>query len=177
MSKYNWQEIKECYTQAPSEAARPTLEELAARYGCSPSHLREKAAKENWKVEAERFLQGVAGKRQHIAATSLAGALAEFDAKCLQLAQTGLDLIAARFSRAEDISDRYNRGDDEAAQQMISPKQVGELAQALERFQKIGKSCMGEDEKLNINLDYSSLTQEQLERLASGEDPRHVVSG
>lgn len=165
--KHDWQVIKNDYVQAPDEASRPTLEQLAAKYGCSASYLREKAAADRWKVEAERYLQTVNDKRQEQKSTALAGSLAEWDANCFKLAQGGLELVFAHLKAAHDAA---KRGED-----LISLKQMDEMSKALERFQKIGKTALGEEDKLNIKIDYNNLSDEQLHRLAAGEDPRHVL--
>ncbi|MBD2068097.1 hypothetical protein H6F93_11270 [Leptolyngbya sp. FACHB-671] len=170
MAKHNWQVIKDEYVQAPDEKSRPTLEQLAAKYTCSPSYLREKAAKEHWKVEAERFVQTVSDKRQEHKSTALAGDLAAWDAQCYELAKGGLNLV---FVQIKEATEGVAKGND-----LPSPKQLDELAKALERLQKIGKTALGEKEetKLNVKIDYSNLSDEQLERLAAGENPRNVLA-
>lgn len=174
--KHDWQIIKNDYVQAPDEATRPTLEQLAAKYQCSPSYLREKAGREKWKIEAERYLQTVNDKRQDVKSTALAGELASWDANCFKLAQGGMSLIFTQLKIAHEFAKRVDQGQTELADELPSFKQLGELAAALERFQKVGKAALGEEDKLNIKIDYNNLSDEQLQRLAAGEDPRHVVA-
>lgn len=169
MAKHNWEAIKEEYTHAPDEKTRPTLEELAEKHGCSASYLREKSSRERWKVEAERYLQTVSDKRQEKKSTALAGDLADWDLKCFNAAQAGLSQIFAGLKEAHELVQQ--------GEQPLSFKQLDEMSKALERLQKIGKTALGEDEtKINFKIDYGTLTDEQLQRLAAGEDPRNVVA-
>lgn len=170
MAKHNWQIIKEEYVQAPDDKSRPTLEELSAKYKCSSSYLREKASKENWKLEAERYIQTVASKRQEQKSTALAGELADWDAKCFNAAQAGLSQIYAHMKAAHEQVQRDG--------EPLSLHQLDLMSKALERIQRIGKTAMGEQEETRINLkvDYSKLSDEQLQRIAAGEDPRDVLA-
>ncbi|MBD1995246.1 hypothetical protein H6G00_01200 [Leptolyngbya sp. FACHB-541] len=170
MAKHNWQVIKDEYVQAPDEKSRPTLEQLSAKYKCSPSYLQEKVAKENWKIEAERFVQMVSDKRQEHKLTALAGDLAGWDTQCFNLAKGGLNLIFQQINEA--IEGTRRSGDP------LSSKQLDELGKALQRFQQIGRTALGEKEEthLNVKIDYSNLSDEQLQRLAAGENPCHVVA-
>jgi AraC-like DNA-binding protein len=174
--KHDWQVIKDDYVQAPDEASRPTLEQLAAQYGCSPSYLREKAGREKWKLEAERYLQTVNNKRQEQKSTALAGDLAEWDANCFKMAQGGMSVIFTKLKIAHELARRVEQGQTDQADDLPTFKQLGELASALERFQKVGKTAMGEEDKLNIKIDFDNLSDEQLHRLSNGEDPRHVIA-
>ncbi|MBW4514532.1 MAG: hypothetical protein KME11_04845 [Timaviella obliquedivisa GSE-PSE-MK23-08B] len=140
LAKYNWQKIKEEYIHAPDEASRPTLEQLAETHGCAPSYLREKAASENWKVEAERYLQTVSNKRQEQKSTALAGDLAEWDARCYNAAKAGLILLSSRLQGQIEDARKGNGSDEEKA---ISYQTLDDMAKALERLQKIGRTALG----------------------------------
>lgn len=161
VAKHNWQQIKNDYVLA-SEEKRPTLEQLAEKYNCSPSHLREKAAKENWKIEAERYLETVQTKRKEHKSEALAGSLAEWDAKVFNAVENALDLVCSRFTSVTE--------------EPLTANQLDLLTKSLERIQKIGKAALGEESSLNLKIDYSNLSDEQLQRLAAGEDPRHVIA-
>lgn len=174
--KHDWQIIKTEYVQAPDEATRPTLEQLAAKYGCSASYLREKAAKDKWKIEAERYLQTVNDKRQEQKSTALAGSLAEWDANCYKLAQGSMSLIFTQLKLALEVAKRVEQGHLSEVDNLPTFKQMGELASALERLQKVGKTALGEEDKLNIKIDFDNLSDDQLHRLSNGEDPRHVLA-
>jgi len=167
MAKHNWVAIKKEYVEAADERSRPTLEQLSAKFQCSASYLREKAAKENWKVEAERFLQTVATKRQEMKSDSLAGELALWDSHCYGLAQAALKLV---YERLKSAAEGYDR-------ETFTLDGLDKLTKSLERIQKIGKTALGETESstMNVNIDFNNLTVEQLRRLAAGEDPRNVV--
>lgn len=154
---------------APSDAERPTLESLAAKYNCPPTYLRTKASEEDWRIEAERYLQTVEQKRQNKKSEVLAGDLAEWDVKVFKAAQAGMALL---YSRLKFINDATNRGEDPPGF-----RSTDDMARALERLHKIGRAALGEVDTANINIkiDYSKLTTEQLERIAAGDDPRDVL--
>jgi hypothetical protein len=170
LAKYDWQKIKEEYIHAPDVASRPTLDELAAKYGCAPSHLREKAGKEDWRLEAERYLETVADKRQEKRSTALSGDLAEWDTKCFKAAQAGLGLLAKRLQKKIE--------ETTAGGESPSFSTLDDMAKALERLQKIGRAALGEKDNagLTLKIDYSQLSDEQLGRIAAGDDPRDVVT-
>jgi hypothetical protein len=170
MAKYDWQKIKEEYIHAADATSRPTLEELAAKYGCAPSHLREKAGKEQWKIEAERYLETVADKRQEQKSTALASDLAEWDAKCYNAAKAGIMLLS---SKLQGTIDAVKKGEEPP-----SFSTVDDMAKALGRLHKIGQIALGEKEDaiVTLKIDYARLTDEQLERIAAGENPRDVIN-
>lgn len=163
MPKYNWQAIEEEYTNAPSEEQRPTLEALAAKHGCSPSYIREKAAAEHWKTKANMFLETVGRKRQDQKSTALAGELATWDSECYEAAQLMLDALQTRLEIA-------SQGDG------LSMGQLDDASKSLERIHKIGKAALGEEEKIKVSVDFNNLSDEQLARIAAGEDPRDVCA-
>jgi hypothetical protein len=158
LAKYDWQKIKEEYIHAADAASRPTLEELSAKYGCAPSHLREKAGREQWKVEAERYLETVADKRQEQRSTALAGDLAEWDGKCFKAAQAGLGLLSIRLQ--QKIAEM------KVTKESPSFSTLDDMAKALERLQKIGRAALGDkDAGITLKIDYSQLSTDQLERI------------
>lgn len=168
MAKHDWATIKREYVEAPDERSRPRLEQLAVKFQCSASYLREKAAKENWRMEAERFLQTVATKRQEMKSESLAGELAQWDSHCYGLAQAALKLVYARLKAATE----------NPADERYTLDGLDKLTKSLDRIQRIGKTALGEEDtsSLKIKIDYGNLTDEQLQRLAAGEDPRSVIA-
>ena len=174
--KYDWQSAKKEYVEAPSEGARPTLEELAEGLGCNASYLRDRASQEGWKVEADRYLQTVADKRKAEKSTALAGELANWDAQCYKAAQAGLALIFSNLRKLHDDVKAFEAGQSGDSRHPVNFKSMDEMTRALERLQKIGKGALGEEEQaIKLNIDFGSLSVQQLARLAAGEDPRYVV--
>lgn len=167
--RYNWSQIKADYVEAPDEASRPTLEELAAKYGCNAGYLRKKAADGNWLVQAERFLAATEDRRKEQKSTAIAGTLAQWDANCYTVAQGGMKQVFAHLKIGHEKL--------EAGQDPLSIRTLNELSMALERFQRIGHRALGDnEERVKLKIDFAKLSDEQLERIAAGENPRNVLA-
>lgn len=164
-NKYDWDKIRDEYVCASDSLFRPTLDELAAKYRCSPSYLREIAAEQGWTQQAADFSNAVESKRREQRSSELAGELAQFDSACYRIARLGLEQIYSKVQTAI-LSDQH-----------ICARDLESLAKAIEKFQKVGKTALGEDATFNLKVDYSGLSDEQLQRLAEGEDPHRVILG
>ena len=135
--KYDWAAIKAEYVEAPTEAARPTLEELAKKYGCPPDYMRYKAAKDRWTEEAHIFLTKIAlGRTRNLEAPDgkinhLAAEQAKFDADCLKLGRAALGIIANELVSIKGEPDH---------------RRLASVVRSLEIVQRVGRSALGEDE-------------------------------
>lgn len=130
--KHDWTAIRAEYVEAPSEAVRPTLEELAAKHGCSPSYLREKASPsgENWKLLADQYLASVGTKRQEVKSTELAGELAKWDENCFKAAKAMLGQV---YNHIQVVS---------SSGKPIGIKELDSLTRSLERIHSLGRSAL-----------------------------------
>lgn len=165
VAKYDWEKIRDEYVCASDSLFRPTLDELAAKYRCSPSYLREVAAEQGWTQQASDFSNDVESKRREQRSSELAGELAQFDSACYRVARGGLQKIFEKLQAAIALGEP------------ICARDLESLSKALEKFQKVGKTALGEDATFNLKVDYSGLSDEQLQRLAEGEDPHRVIFG
>lgn len=92
---------------------------------------------------------------------AIANTVSEWDSRCYHIASLGLDQVLQHLERT--------------VQNPLPIETIYKLAIAVERLQKIGRTALGQGENINLKIDYSKLSDEQLIRLANGEDPRNVV--
>lgn len=130
-SKHDWQAIESEYVEANSEATRPTLDELADKYGVSPSHLREQASKGKWKEKAEQYLKSIAQTRKSIKVERTATEQVNWDDRCMSLADLALEHLQNQLQDA-----LYNDG--------LSTRELSDLVKSLEQLHKLGRSIQGE---------------------------------
>lgn len=155
--KHNWQAIRAEYIEASSDAARPTLEALATSHGCSPSYLREKAAAEDWKAQAEAYLKTIDSKRQEQKTTIVAGEQARWDQQCYKLAQASLQQIYTHLKVATEGK-------------TLDPKTLKELTHTLEQLHRLGKAALGDEKPVETSAtidpqNYSTLSADELAQL------------
>jgi len=124
--KHNWQAIRAEYVEAASEAARPTLEALANKHGCSPSYLRERSSKENWKLAAEQHLVSIATVRQTVKAERAGTEQANWDEQCFQLTKGALQQVYTHLKRSAE------------QKQPLELKELDLLTKSLERLHTLG---------------------------------------
>lgn len=155
-SKHNWQAIKAEYVEAPSEAVRPTLEELAKKHDCSPSYLRERASSENWKAEAEKYLGSIAQTRQTKKVERVASEQADWDSRCMNLADLAMEHLSNHLYNAL-MGGEGNRG--------LNSKELVELVKALDQLHKLGRSIQGE----GPTEEAPTLNAEQYAQMSAGD--------
>lgn len=141
-AKHNWEAISREYIEAPEEASRPTLEELARKHNVSFGYIQQKAAKDRWTEQAKIFLRTVEEERRKQKSTSLASEQAQFDSDCLKIGRAVMQQLAHHLR----------------AQKKDEPMKIYELdllMRAMERVQKVGKVALGEaggDEEATENV-------------------------
>lgn len=131
--KYPWAQIKAEYVEAVDEASRPSLDELARKYGCHPDYLRTKAGRERWSEQAHIFITKTSQKRQEQKSTALASEQAQWDMECFNVARTALSQIIDHFKKSSAKGEPVKASDLDA------------LTRTLERVQKIGKTSLGDE--------------------------------
>ena len=158
-AKFPWDKIKREYIEAPDEASRPTLESLAAKYGCNPAYLRSRASKERWLDQANIFLTKTQQKRQERKSTHLASEQAQFDIECLQLNRALISQIVLNLKRSQE------------AGSVLKPVDIQVLVRSLKDAQQIGKLALGdevaEDKSNNVVVWLPDNLRDQVEQLES----------
>lgn len=152
---HDWQAIEKEYVEATSEASRPSLEDLAAKYGCSPSYLREKASNGKWKEKADQFLKQISQVRREKKAVKLGTDQASWDTECLGVAQS----LLAELQH-------------QAAVMALDAKDIDALTRSLERIHNLGRAILETQAQTASNTaeiasanEYSQMSIEQLTRL------------
>ncbi len=150
--KYDWPAIKAEYVEGivNDEGNRDwvSLEDLAKKYGMAPPSMRRKSSQEKWLQERYAFVTKVERARLEKKTDKLAGEAAQFDIKCLKVADAGISHITRHFQLAAEAK---------------KPLPAGELAQlsaAHKNFQQVGRLALGESTEktdnttpiINLNL-------------------------
>ncbi|GEM_PF-1178282 len=142
MAKHDWAKIKAEYVESGSQAERPTLEELAQKYGVNASNLRSRAAKENWATESNIFTAKIQQKREAIVEdriNELASEQASFDMDCFNLVSRLRDQVAAILKAISEET----RPD---------PRTLLTLVQSIAIVQKVGRVALGDDTQIIKHL-------------------------
>lgn len=163
--KHHWPTLKAEYiegiTDEEGNRAFVSLEDISQKYGVAGPYLRRVAAKENWLQERHLFVTKVEQARKEKKSATLAGKGAEFDSKCLKVAEVGVSHVARHFQLAAE------------AKKPVPAGELAQLTQALKNAQQIGRLALGDStEKIDkpgaqvntqVNLDLSDCTKEELE--------------
>jgi hypothetical protein len=150
--KYHWPTIKAEYVEGVVDGegnrAWVSLEELAKKYGMAPPSMRRKSSQEGWLQERYAFVTKVEQARLEKKTDKLAGESAQFDIKCLKVAQAGISHIAHHMKEAAEKKKALTLAESNLA------------AQALKSFQQVGRLALGESTEktdnsapiINLNL-------------------------
>ena len=163
--KHDWPAIKAEYVEgivdADGNRSFPFMEDLAKKYGVAGPSVRRKSAKDGWLHERYAFVTKVEQARKEKKSDKLATKGAEFDIKCLKVAEVGVSHVARHFQLAAE------------AKKPVPAGELAQLTQALKNAQQIGRLALGDStEKIDkpgaqvntqVNLDLSDCTKEELE--------------
>jgi hypothetical protein len=162
--KYEWPTIKAEYVEgvinADGNRSWLSLEETAVKFGCSITYIRKRSSREGWLSERHLFVQKVEQARKEKKSDKLAGKSADFDLKCLKIAEAGMSHIAHHLSEAAKKSTALSLTESNLA------------SSALKNFQQVGRLALGDStEKIDkpgvqvntqVNLDLSDCTKEEI---------------
>lgn len=162
----DWDTIELRYVRGSDDI---TLEFLATEFGCSAPHVRKKSAEGGWTDKRRLFRADVKQRALDKQAQQLAEAHIEWDYHCFNASKALLAMLQAELKEMQE---------QQRAGKPIGPKTIDDTAKGLWRLQKIGKAALGDhQETLPEDIDLSELTDAQLQRIADGEDVRHVLNG
>jgi hypothetical protein len=131
--KYEWEKISREYIEAPSDDLRPSLEDLAKKYGVKFGYIQQKCAKDKWVEQSKMFLRRVSEEAQSQKISSLASEQTKFDADILIVARGLRRQITGHLSRSINTDT------------LIDPKDIGSLTNSLATIQKIGRTSLDMD--------------------------------
>jgi hypothetical protein len=112
---------------------RPSLPDLAKKYGIGIKYLESKCAKDKWVEQSKMFLRRVSEEAQSQKISSLASEQTKFDADILIVARGLRRQITGHLSRSINTDT------------LIDPKDIGSLTNSLATIQKIGRTSLDMD--------------------------------
>ena len=131
--KYDWGKISREYIEAPSDDLRPSLTDLAKKYGIGTKYLENKSAKDKWIEQSKMFLRRVSEEAQSQKISSLASEQTKFDADILIIARGLRRQITGHLSQSIKTDN------------LLDPKDIGSLTNSLSSIQKIGRTSLDMD--------------------------------
>lgn len=167
--KNDWPAIKSEFVEGSkdSEGHRIFLSgpDIATKYRMHYGTLRNRIARDKWLQERDLYITKVEKARQEKKVDVLAGKSAEFDSKCLKVAEAGISHIASHMQKV---------GKDKKLIP-LSLTEANQLSQALKNFQQIGRLALGDStEKVDgprtqinnlVAVDMSGLAEEDISKL------------
>ena len=108
--RLDWDLISQEYIEAPTEAARPSLEALARKYDVSYTYLRKKSAAGKWRSRANQYLAALAKERTRLQIEKRMVDIEMIDCSIVQLTKGLLDRIASTLQRDEALGVREIQG-------------------------------------------------------------------
>jgi len=151
--KHDWEKISKEYIEAPSDDARPFLEDLARKHGVSFGYIQQKCAKDKWVEQSKMFLRRVSEESQAQKVTSLAGEQTTFDSSILTVARGLQNQIVAHLNesvrRQKQLKEAISSGKEITSEMMtdvlIPPKDISLLSGSLATVQRIGRTALDLD--------------------------------
>ena len=151
--KYDWNHFRILYIKGDDQVTLESISKLPDAPG--EVHLRVKSAKEGWRELRQDFRVAVADEMQSF--QNLIGL--EVRQRQVELARAGQAIVSRVLS------------DPDAIEKSLS-KNPTALATFAKTFADLERKALGLDE---ARLDMRELSDEQLQRIAAGEDPLKVL--
>lgn len=133
MAKHDWEKISKEYIEAPSDEARPYLEDLAKKHNVSLNYIQQKCAKDKWVEQSKIFLRRVSQESKQEKVTSLAGEQTRFDSDILIVARALQGQIVGHLNQAKQ------------SKALLPPKDISQLTTSLSTIQRIGRTALDLD--------------------------------
>lgn len=140
--QHNWHPVKidyvEGYVDDDGVICWPTLDQCAEKHGISPSTLKKRAANQNWSAEKEAYRNKLESARRERKVEEVAAKSAKFDKEVFRAAEAGLRHVQGHFLKAQAKLVRSE------GREPMNLRYLNDLANALEKFQRIGRLSLGE---------------------------------
>lgn len=138
--KIPWDEIRKKYITGIEREGKieyPSQRELAKEYGIDPSIIGRRAKKEGWREQRQIYISKLSAEGQQRKIEEISERGVQFDLECFDIS----------FEAVKKIKEIIKNGEK---------KDLISLSQALEKYQKVGKSALGEktgeENIININI-------------------------
>ena len=183
-SAEQWETIQNDFVQGivkDGNLIYPSLTELSKIHKVTKSTMSVRAKKEQWENKREIFQNKIAKKHNQIIRTkieqsehetnktnALSTQWAEFDLKCLEIANYALDLCKSDLEELQKYKDNYDDLPNEIKMRIrkYTPLELKLLAEAIEKYQKIGKNAVGEtlanNDKPQQNITINTINDDNL---------------
>ncbi len=149
------------------ERAYPSLASLATRHSVSQSALYDKAKKDDWQGQKNKYHAELQEKLDAERMRKMVEESSRLDDSCIQIAQAMLGSVGRKLQRSIE----QERADPEFAG--LDPSHLSHLAQVTANAQKIGKLALGEAQEISKvsadvrNPDSFRAVLQQLDELAA----------
>lgn len=162
-ARHPWEQIRDHFITAETAL---TLKEIAEVYGISYNVVRSRAGDERWTYLRAEYQTNVAIAMRDARSKSLVKEAMGFDDTSLKAAKVGQTLILGRLGQIaqlfqasnvnfEKVLAKVRQGlplDPHEMRSTINYKELVELANALDRFQMVGRKALGIDsQQIDIN--------------------------
>jgi hypothetical protein len=128
----------------------PTMADLAEKYGIPVGAMTGYAMRHDWTLRRDEVIAQAENMSRVALAEQMAETIVEFDARCVALANSGIDEISRHFRNFHKYLDSLikaamsDQDDPDMVLDVMSAIDLDRLGRALERFQKIGRLAMGQ---------------------------------
>jgi hypothetical protein len=170
--KYDWPKIRSRYVEGFLDGERqiwPSLPEVAAHFGASPSMVRDKSAEEGWRERRSQYQAQVERERQALKATKLAKEADELDTSAVNVAKLGIGLVHARMLEIASSADTNRKRGERTG---ISSRELEELARAADLMHRIGLRGLGDPDVQRLEISGAIDISHELRR----DDPDRLVA-
>lgn len=145
-NKYNWLPIKQDYVEGYDDDDNnhiwPTMSVLSKKYFVPPVYLRKIASENNWTNDKKKFIIKYEQTMQVEAAKQLAKRASKFDNRCMTLAEEGIRKVEKILYPEKTLLNTEN-----CAIPVLTLNDLELAAKTLEKFQKVGRSALGKNDK------------------------------
>lgn len=170
-SKHPWDQIRDHYMTAESSV---TMKELAEVYGINYDVVRAKGAEERWTYLRAEYQTKNRIAIQEARTQTLVKEAVSFDDVSLKAAKLGQTLIVGRLGQIAQLFQASGVSFDKVLAKVragqpvdltelrssINYKELVELANALDRFQNVGRKALGTDvEKIDLSVIQGSIVE------------------
>jgi hypothetical protein len=156
---YDWTAIRRRYVEGVRNGDEgvtewPSLDAVAEHFGAAPNRVREMSAKEGWRGQRAQWQAQLEATRRQAKAAAMSKEATALDGRALDAAKMGLQLAIARLAEIGQQAQRArsDAGVGGAPAGVIDAQEQQRLAQAVDRWHKIGLRAVGDPETHRVEI-------------------------
>lgn len=142
-AKHDWVEARRMYVESVTGEKQVTLDDVAAHMGVSAARVRERAGREDWTGERNKFRTKVEQARTDKQARDVGKEQAKWDSDVLKVARAQLGMVVKRINELTAAPD-----DPKKKLPPVDTRDMLRLTQALNTVHAIGRKALGMNETL-----------------------------